>query len=296
MGSNNFMYKVFFIFFLTLFLASCSTQTEKQLKISATTWIGYTPLFYAKAKGWLEPLNIKLINVSSLSENMSVYKAKKSDIYVGTQYEFNHLQDTSIVPIFMFDRSNGGDIVMSNYSIQELQDTNKPIDAYLEIDSINSTLLEDFLARYRLTEKKIHYINKDQTLIAALTTKKIRNPSLLITYIPYNIKLEKNGFKEIASTKNNLNLLVIDAMFTSKKVLSNNKARLLKLKEIINTSITNLQKDPKEFHLSIKPYLLNVSYEEFKDHLNDIVWINTEINQELQKRIEESHFPLRSLL
>jgi len=288
-------YKVFLLLVLTLFLSSCSTQKEKQLKISATTWIGYTPLFYAKAKGWLQPLNIKLINVSSLSENMSVYKAGKSDAYVGTQYEFNHLKNNDLVPIIMFDRSNGGDVIMSNQVIKELQDTNTTIDAYLEIDSINATLLKDFLSRYHLTQKTINYINQDQTQITTLQTKDISKPSLIVTYIPYNIQLEKNGFVEIASTKDNLDLLVVDAMFTSKKVLSNNKDRLLKLKKCIDTSIKNLQKDPEEFYKTVRPYLLDVSYEEFQHSINDIVWINKERDADLQKRIEV-FFPLRSLL
>lgn len=288
-------YKVFLLLVLTLFLSSCSTQKEKQLKISATTWIGYTPLFYAKAKGWLQPLNIKLINVSSLSENMSVYKAGKSDAYVGTQYEFNHLKNNDLVPIIMFDRSNGGDVIMSNQVIKELQDTNTTIDAYLEIDSINATLLKDFLSRYHLTQKTINYINQDQTQITTLQTKDISKPSLIVTYIPYNIQLEKNGFVEIASTKDNLDLLVVDAMFTSKKVLSNNKDRLLKLKKCIDTSIKNLQKDPEEFYKTVRPYLLDVSYEEFQHSINDIVWINKERDVDLQKRIEV-FFPLRSLL
>ena len=288
-------YKVFLLLVLTLFLSSCSTQKERQLKISATTWIGYTPLFYAKAKGWLQPLNIKLINVSSLSENMSVYKAGKSDAYVGTQYEFNHLKNNDLVPIIMFDRSNGGDVIMSNQVIKELQDTNTTIDAYLEIDSINATLLKDFLSRYHLTQKTINYINQDQTQITTLQTKDISKPSLIVTYIPYNIQLEKNGFVEIASTKDNLDLLVVDAMFTSKKVLSNNKDRLLKLKKCIDTSIKNLQKDPEEFYKTVRPYLLDVSYEEFQHSINDIVWINKERDVDLQKRIEV-FFPLRSLL
>lgn len=117
------MLKKLVLIITTAFLfISCSSDYDKKLKISATTWVGYTPLFYAKEMGWLEPLNIKLLNVSSLSENMYLYKAKNSDAYVGTQYEYNILskENSSLVPVMLFDRSHGGDIIMSNILLEEL--------------------------------------------------------------------------------------------------------------------------------------------------------------------------------
>lgn len=103
------MKKALLVSFFLLFTA-CSSPQENRLKISATTWIGYTPLFYAKEKAWLKELNIKLVNVSSLSENMYLYEAGNSDAFVGTQYEYDLLSKTnnSLKPILMFDRSNGG--------------------------------------------------------------------------------------------------------------------------------------------------------------------------------------------
>ena len=151
--------RIFLTTILLLSFISCSSDYDKKLKISATTWIGYTPLFYAKEKGWLKELNIKLLNVSSLSENMYLYKAGNSDAYVGTQYEYDLLsqEDKSLIPIIMLDRSHGGDMVMSNMSIQELKDTSKTVDAYLEMDSVNNTMLKDFIKSYKLESKTINY-------------------------------------------------------------------------------------------------------------------------------------------
>ena len=291
------MLKQALIFLLIMiFFTSCSNEHPKQIKISATTWVGYTPLFYAKAKGWLKPLNIKLINVSSLAENMNVYKAKKSHAYVGTQFEYNYLKDNDLIPIIMFDRSNGGDIIMSNSSIEELNNTKSKIDAYLEMNSINYTILKDFLKSNKLSEKKINYINQDQTQISVLQSKNLKNNTLVVTYAPYNIQLEKNGFTEIASTKNGLELLVIDAMFTSKKTFSQNQKQFKDLKILINRAIDDLHADPKMFYTTIKPYMLELSYEEFKHALDDIVWINKNLELDLKQRLEKSNFPIRNLI
>lgn len=123
--------KLFFLIILIILITSCSFQNNKKLKISTSTWIGYSPLYYAKEKGWLEPLNIKLLNVVSLSENMYLYKAGNSDAYVGTQYEYSFLNKENLIPIIMFDKSNGGDIVMANYSIDDLLKIETKIDLYL---------------------------------------------------------------------------------------------------------------------------------------------------------------------
>ena len=210
---------------LILFFSSCGIQENKKIKISITTWIGYTPLFYAKEKKWLEPFNIKLLNVVSLSENMYLYKAGNSDAYVGTQYEYNFLsnENKNLTPIMLFDKSNGGDVLLSNISLEKLLKTDEQIDAYLEIDSINSILLEDFLKIHNLKNKKINYINEDQAYISKLKSKDLKNPTIIVTYTPYNYDLEKNGFSELSSTKNSSDLLVIDAMFTNENFLMNIK-------------------------------------------------------------------------
>lgn len=283
---------------LILFFNSCGIQENKKIKISITTWIGYTPLFYAKEKKWLEPLNIKLLNVVSLSENMYLYKAGNSDAYVGTQYEYNLLsnENKNLTPIMLFDKSNGGDVILSNISIEELLKTDKQIDAYLEIDSINSILLEDFLKIYNLKNKKINYINEDQAYISKLNSKNLENPTIIVTYTPYNYDLEKNGFSELSSTKNNSNLLVIDAMFTNEDFFNENKKEFLALKSLVDKAVLELANNPKEFYETIKLYLPNTSYEEFLASLNDIVWINSNVPEEIITKLRNSNFKTRDII
>ncbi len=292
------MLKWFLLSVVLMFSLNSCSSTEPRLKISATTWIGYTPLFYAKEKGWLEPLNIKLLNVSSLSENMYLYEAGNSDAYVGTQYEYNVLvkKDPSLMPIMMFDRSYGGDIIMSNTSIEDLKNTQEPIDVYLELDSVNKTVLEDFLARYGLQEKKISYMNMDQASISTLHVKQMKRDTVVVTYIPYDSDLKKHGFTEIASTKDGLELLVVDALFTTERVFQQHREQFVALKKLVDDALLVLENDPKEFYEVIKPYMLELSYEDFIASLADIIWINKELSSELKQRMQEGSFPTRDLM
>ncbi len=290
--------KIMLLLLSMLLLSSCSSDNNEKLKISVTTWIGYSPLFYAKEKGWLEPLNIKLLNVTSLSENMYLYKAGNSDAYVGTQYEYKLLRvkKESLMPIMMFDRSNGGDSVMSNVSINELQNTKESIDAYLEMDSINNTVLKDFIKKYNLQDKAINYINKDQSSISTLETKSMKKATIIVTYTPYNIALQRGGFKKLASTKDTLDLCVIDAMFTTQETFQKHKNQFLELKKLLDKSIVNLENNPDEFYETIKPYMLELKKEKFKESLHDIIWINKELSEELKNRLQKVDFPTRGLI
>jgi NitT/TauT family transport system substrate-binding protein len=229
---------------------------------------------------------------------MYLYEAGNADAYVGTQYEHSVLskKDPSLMPVILFDRSYGGDIVMSNTSIEKLQSTTDTIDAYLEMDSINNTLLKDFVQKYGLQNKKINYINRDQAYISTLDSKKMKNTTIIVTYIPYDTKLEKRGFKNIASTKSDLELLVIDALFTTEKTLYEHKTQFVELKKLVDRAVDRLEKDPKEFYETVKPYILGLSYEGLENDLKNIIWINKNISQELKQQMKKSHYPMGGLL
>ena len=108
---------VLILFLLSILTTGCERSREEPLKISVNSWIGYTPFFYAKAKGWLDPLNIKILNVVSLSESVYLYQSGNAHALTGTQYEYELLtnEDDSLIPIMLLDRSNGGDLIMSKY-------------------------------------------------------------------------------------------------------------------------------------------------------------------------------------
>lgn len=287
-----------FLLFVVILFTSCGLDNSKKIKISTTTWIGYTPLFYAKEKKWLEPLDIKLLNVVSLSENMYLYKAGNSHVYVGTQYEYNSLykEDKTLTPIMIFDKSNGGDVILSNLSIEQLSKTNKTIDVYLEIDSINSIILDDFLKSNHLENRKINYINDDQLNISRLKAVDMENPTIIVTYVPYNNILENNSFVELTSTKNNDNLLVIDAMYTKEDFYYENKETFIKLKKLIDKAIINLQNNPQEFYETVKPYLIDTNYEEFLASLNDIIWFNKDVPKDVLNKLYNSNFNTKDLI
>jgi NitT/TauT family transport system substrate-binding protein len=287
----------FIFFLLSLLLTSCSTESKQQktLKIATNSWIGYTPLFYAKEKGYLQKNNIQLLSNVSLAEAAELYSVGKADMVTTTQHEYYALKSEGmpIVPTILIDRSNGGDMVLSNRSLTDLQKA-KSITAYLEIDSINAEILQDFLKLNNISLDKLTLINKDQAQIQDLEI--VENENLLVvTYTPYNIALQKRGFKVLASTKDLHSIIVIDALCCSTQLFETRKQELKNLKSIIDRSIEELMQDKEASYKLVKPYLGNLSYAEYLDALKSIVWINNP-SAELLEKIEPLGYKKKYLI
>ena len=292
------MKKVHFLLLLVVFLTGCSNDYDDRLKISVNSWIGYTPIFYAYDKGWLESYNIEVLNLVSLAESMYLYDSGNSDALTGTQYEFKQLKKDhpGLTALMLFDRSNGGDMLLSNLSIDELKQTDQIIDIYLEIDSVNSELIRDFLNYYKLSKKQIRYINKDQAVLAKMNYVAAQKPVLIVTYVPYNISLQKKGFKIISSTRELNVITVIDALFATQKVINHHQKQFKQLKKDVDRAISVLKNDPHEYYKHIKHYLQDITYQEFLTSLEEIKWLNDLSAEEIKKELPSVDIPLNGLI
>ncbi|MDG4811454.1 hypothetical protein P8629_00405 [Hydrogenovibrio sp. 3SP14C1] len=280
-------------------ISGCSSQADEPLKIITNSWIGNSPLFYAKEQGWLEEHNIKLSTVVSLGESNHIYHTSNLDGFTGTQYEFHkaYAIDPTLIPIMMLDRSVGGDMVMSNRSIEALKSipADQPIDVFLEIDSVNYPLFKDFIQRYGLANKSFNLINNDHLKMQHEITQK-STPNIIVTYSPYNHQLKKKGFNTLASTGEGLDLLVLDALYTNKESYHKHQHQFLALKTLVNRAINALKQNPKHYYEKVSPYLESASYAEFQQSLQTIEWLNGGISPSLIDRINEAQFPIRDLL
>lgn len=288
----------FVLLFVGLILASCSHSGQKPIVISTNAWVGYSPLFYAREMGWLKESKIELISVVSLGESMHLYDAGASDVFTGTQHEFEKQREQypDLIPIILFDRSNGGDAVMSNRSIEELCRSKEAIDVYMEIDSVNEELMNYFVAKYGISKSRLKLHNRVQDEIQLMTNTPSAGAVLIVTYDPYNMTLEKNGFSEVASTRDNNDLFVVDAMYARSSLYYANKKQFEKLNAVMARSIDALKKDPRGYYTKVKPYLDNPTYEEFVHMLQNIEWIHGKPSPQLQERLNEIQFPTKELM
>jgi len=258
-------------------------------------WIGYTPLFYAKEKNYLKDLNIKLVPTVSLGESTELFSVAKADMLTATQHEYNALKTDfpTLVPVILMDRSDGGDMILANRSIQELQKSEK-ITVFLEIDSINNEMIRAFTKKYHLNANIMEYKNKDQAQIQDVSYTQ-DHAIIIVTYSPYDLTLLRKGFVEVSSTKDVSTLLVIDALYMKKELLDTQKERITKLKKIIDRSIEEIEKDPYKAYKLTQNYLMNISFEDFQNSLKVIKWINIP-DKKLLKTLENADYNKDNIL
>jgi len=269
------LFKKFFLYFVVIFIFSgCGGDSSKKpLIIVSNAWIGYAPLFYAQEKGYLKEVDINVISVVSLAEAMDVFMVGRADMVTTTEHEYKKIkrQFQDFVPIILLDRSDGGDMILSNKTIRELKQSSQ-IDAYLEVDSINFDILSEFLKKEGISKKKIIFHNEDQASMQSLKYRSI--PTIIVTYVPYDYTFKKKGYFEVASTSNLKTIVVIDALCTTKGIVKKYKNRLLKLKNIIDKSIKEITVDKKKSYKMVAPYLDDISYKEYIDAFKTLKWIN----------------------
>jgi len=248
--------------------------------------------------GWLKEANIELISVVSLGESMQLYNSGSSDVFMGTQHEFQKQREdhSDLIPVMLMDRSNGGDAIMSNRTIDQLKNSKKKIDVFLELDSINEDVLNSFILEHKLSKEQMQIHNRVQDEIKVMKNTPSSSAIIIVTYDPYNAALEKNGFKEIATTRDSNSLFVVDAMYLSSELFYENKEQFKQLDGIINRSLDVLNKDPKEYYSKVKPYLDNPTYEEFL-HINaNIEWIHKNVSPIVDKQLEKIDFPTKDII
>jgi NitT/TauT family transport system substrate-binding protein len=278
----------------TLALAFCSGQTSAPLRISISSWIGYTPLYYVHEKGWMAN-RLRFLPVSSLAESERMYQAGMTDGFAATQYEYQHCLALSdaIVPVILLSRSNGADGILSSVPIEEIISSADRITVYLETQTVNRELFRSFREKNRLPASKFTLTNLAQESIAV--KKPGPDPILLVTYEPYKTILREAGFFEIANTRD-ISLLVLDAVFVERKTLDERKPVFEDLYRNIRRALDALRTDPYEFYVTVKPYLGGMSYDRFSDSLADLEWLPDNLTRQIEDSMAANKIPMEWLI
>jgi NitT/TauT family transport system substrate-binding protein len=284
------------IFFFTGCDRATKSETDKKpIKIAVNPWVGYTPLMYLNEKGTLKKLGFELVFVSSLGENANLLSNHLVDGFAATQYEYINYKDEldGIVPLFTIDRSDGADKIHANVSIDTLRKTDRPIDVYFEFGSVNEDIFNTFIQTYHLEKKKFKFHHDPQSVVASLNLKK-GQIVIVVSYEPYSSILESRGIKEVASS-HNLDILIIDALFSSVEKATKARHRFIELKKAFWEAQALLKRDPKPFYQVIRNYLENQSYEDFLKSLEGIQWLK-EPDEKIRQRLKQQGIDTAYLL
>lgn len=237
--------------------------------MAISNWIGYSPFMYAHEKGWLRDSGIDSLFVTSLGEIVRLYRNDRLDGFAATQVEALKTRDAEIEPVIFLDLSEGGDSILSNVDIPRLLKT-RQIPTYLEIDSVNSILLESFQKKYRFESSRFLLNNVSQIQIQEVANQ--ADPFVIVSYEPYSSLLEKKGLKVLGSTRD-LDCLILDALWIRKGMIRRRKRDLRKLISHLINARRVMRENPAEFYRTVSPYLEGQSYDDFQKGASSIRWL-----------------------
>lgn len=279
-------------------LGGCTPKEEKPLVISVDTWIGAAPLYYAHAKGWLKEANIEMLQATSIEDNMNLYESHASDIVASTQHEYKRLLKTypDLVPLIVYDRSYGGDMVMSNRTVQQLRESTQKIDIFVEFDTVGEDMLNYFLAEHNLSKDKFNVMSRTQEEIELTPNLPSGTGVIAVTYNPHDLPLKEHGFQEIANSRSDT-YIVIDGVSGTRTVAKKHQEQIIALKVLLAKAVEAYHKKPKEFYATVKPYLGHPTYEEFEKMRGNVQWIkNEEIPATMKQKMVQMHYPVSELI
>ncbi len=281
-----------------LLLSSCSSSYEKPMVISTNIWIGSAPLYYAHAMGWLQDANIEMLQADSIEENLKMYNEHASDIVTGTQHEYLRLKKShkDLIPVILYDRSFGGDVILSNQSLRQLIESKEKIDLYVELDTVSEDMLEYFLTDHNFTKNRFTFYSRNQEEIERMKIVSSEEKMVVVTYNPHDTILKQRGFRELANSANDA-YVIVDGFYLSKTVHKEHEKQLKELKELMDKAIAAYGQNPKAFYTTVKPYLGNPSYEEFQDMLANVRWMNNaQLSPLMRQRLNAVHYPTSDLI
>jgi len=292
-------FRVFFALAISILFPSCSQKSETvPLIIASDVWIGSAPLYYAHAAGWLKEANIEILLADSMNDTQRMYDLHASSLFTGTQHEYLRAKKKhpDLVPIIIYDRSYGGDLILSNRTLDMLNESNETITIYVEFDTVGEDMIRYFINETHFSENRFNVINRHLEEIESLRDTPSSPPTLIVTYNPHDILPRKHGFTKIADSKDE-RYLVIDGIYTSLAIYRQYPERLALLKSAIDRANEVYKKRPEEFYAKVKPYLHNLSYSEFKTMEENIRWIDHDrLTPEMLLRIKDIGIPTETLI
>ncbi len=186
--------------------------------------------------------------------------------------------------VFLTDRSNGADAILSNRTLAALQAESKPIKVYLERGSLQRDMFHAFINENDLNDHAFELINRTQELMLLL--KPGPAPMLLLSYSPYLTQLQLHGFQIIASSRSLKSFIVVDGLFVNRQVYAEHRADFVKLKEIFDRALAVFHSDPKIFYETVKGYLEGQTFDQFMTSTHDIVWLNQQVDPEMLRHLK----------
>ncbi len=246
-------YPVTIILLLTS-LVSCDYSLDPPLRVGTNLWPGYETLYIARESGFINPSQVKLIELPSATEVINAFKLNKIDVAALTLDEVLKLAQTEKeIRIFLImDVSHGADKILAKSHIQQPADLNNACIA-AEKSALGAFMLQKVLEAGRLESKDVFIqsvaVDKHYDFMAK------GECDAIVTFEPIATKIKKLGYIEIFSSRQTPGQIV-DVLATRESTIEKQGDAIEKLVSAHWQALSELNQQPEK------------SYEQISNRLN----------------------------
>ncbi|MDD5108250.1 MAG: ABC transporter substrate-binding protein [Candidatus Omnitrophica bacterium] len=260
--------------FLVLVVSGCVQQPKKLTKVNIAfqSWVGYGPFYLGQEKGFFKDEGIDLIFVDEQSDGgrRDAFKAGMLDCEAGTidLLVSKKSQDTPIVAVLEIDRSFGGDAVVVNKEIKNLEDLiGKKI--VFSRDNVGEAFIAYLFYKNGLSLKDITIVSCSPEDVASSFLNE--DAVAVVTWEPWVSKaLSKPGAYILISSKEAPGI-IIDTLNVREQLVKNNPELVKALMRAWFRSVGYYKKHPEEANRIIAKYF-NISPEAYSRSVNSLRW------------------------
>lgn len=257
---------------------SCFHPKEEPLKIATNSWIGYEPLFLARALGYMDDFQFSVSEMPSSSDIILAFRNKMIDCATLTLDEsYLLLQDSIKIKIlFIIDISAGADAILAKPYIKSLRDL-KGKKVGVENSATGAYVLSRALESVNLDHSDIQLIPR----IEAGHEKAYKNGEIdaIVTYEPTKSKLLNAGATVLFDSRQ-IPDEILDVFIVREDLIKTKPHELEKLKNIWYASLHYMKENPDKVYL-LSSKRLGMTHEQFNTSFREIKFPSREESENI---------------
>ncbi len=194
--TNKFKLQLLLLIVIIAAIAGCTKEPQLPLRIGINPWTGYEPLYLARELGYFNKSTIKLIEHTSASESMRLFRNGTIDAAALTLDETLQLlaTDSDITVVLVIDVSNGGDAMLAQPEIKSIQDLKTKRVGY-ESTALGAYMLTRALQIGGMKSSEVTTVSLD--LAEMESSYRDRRVDAVITFEPIKTRLLAAGARVI---------------------------------------------------------------------------------------------------
>lgn len=238
---------------VSLFLCGCAPAPQEPLRVATLTWPGYESLHLAQSLGYINPQDIRTVELMNTSQIAAVLRSGTVDAGMVTlDSALTLLQEgIELQVVLVMDFSLGADALLVRPELTELAQL-RGQRVGVENAAVGGVMLDAALTEAGLTVSDIMLLSLTVNEQAAAYRQ--GEVDAVVTFDPVRSELLREGARNLYDSSRIPNR-ILDVLVVRKETLPTHQTELVKLVSAHFRALDYMHKSPREAYAYIAPFL-----------------------------------------